>query len=614
MHSFSSVQSNDRRWNKGWVVLLIFLFLFIGCVQFPDFNPPPSNPDPGPYVPDNGTEDENTNGEDENTGTPDEPMDDTIPPDIIPPDENEIPDVIPPDDEVETETVPPQVLFTVEGQDGMFLLHYIGVNPKTLSQEMNYTLIGSLAPSLLKEMVSEDFDTPPLNTAIIPLDAGEDMGYSLLGYVFIPSPGFLRIGNVPNHTTFAFRLRACDKENPSNCTITPIKSATTKMENYSAFFGEVQTIFDWDSTTNGTCSEIDIPDGGARAIRLPDQSIYLIAGNDRGNYPLVGSDLDHLTHSCNHPALVSPHQQDMTAFNDYYWIYSMYREGSRIHALIHIEVHDLEGNKEVCLPGLKFSNCMYKGIGYAYSDDNGKTFTLPASPHHMVAAMPDPWDASKVGGPLQYTYGYFSPTNIVKKEEYYYSIFQKDPSFNGFMGSGLCVMRTSDIGNPLSWRAWDGKGFNLTMYPPYDYSNGLPGIPQPTEKEACASLSPNLFPISPDSLTYNTYFGRYLLTGMGVFPKQGGGFTCGIYSSLSPDLINWSQPHLLLEHELANSNCLIGDYEGSIAYPSLIDPQDSTVNLEQSDASGQMYYTLFRDTNNFLNRDLVRRNVQFVKG
>ena len=33
--------------------------------------------------------------------------------------------------------------------------------------------------------------------------------------------------------------------------------------------------------------------------------------------------------------------------------------------------------------------------------------------------------------------------------------------------AGVCLMRTQTLGDPKSWRAWDGEGFNVRFIDPY---------------------------------------------------------------------------------------------------------------------------------------------------
>ena len=74
-----------------------------------------------------------------------------------------------------------------------------------------------------------------------------------------------------------------------------------------------------------------------------------------------------------------------------------------------------------------------------------------AAPAHLVAAIP-----------YQYTkdgpHGYFTPSNIVRTGDgYFYTMFRAQPK--GPQQLGTCMMRTRNLSDPTSWRAWNGTAF-----------------------------------------------------------------------------------------------------------------------------------------------------------
>ncbi len=79
-------------------------------------------------------------------------------------------------------------------------------------------------------------------------------------------------------------------------------------------------------------------------------------------------------------------------------------------------------------------------------------------------------------------------------------------------------MRTANIADPASWRAWDGSGYNQAFANPYTASTAPAG---------CKVILPGVL---VESVTYNSYLGNYIAIG---------GY-CGDWYALSSDLVNWT--------------------------------------------------------------------------
>ena len=72
------------------------------------------------------------------------------------------------------------------------------------------------------------------------------------------------------------------------------------------------------------------------------------------------------------------------------------------------------------------------------------------------------------------------------------------------------------------------------------------------------------------SVTYNTYFKKYLLLGnTSLYDPNRGQWVYGFYYSTSSDLLNWSLRTLLLEIPLWNYQC---GGEDEAAYPVALNP------------------------------------------
>jgi hypothetical protein len=177
------------------------------------------------------------------------------------------------------------------------------------------------------------------------------------------------------------------------------------------------------------------------------------------------------------------------------------------------------------------------------------------------------------------------------------------PTVNWYRMQGLCVFRTSTLGDPSSWRAWDGSGFNLRMSSPYVTGSAAP---------LCTSLDRRIDGMGGGHIVYSTYLSRYVL----VAPT--GGLVdgrCGYAISLSADLIHWSELQLLVEAKVVFCPTVTPG-PGAVEtfptlYPSLVDHGDTTINFERAGRNAYLYYTRFNDGG--LDRDLVRVPITFTR-
>jgi hypothetical protein len=348
--------------------------------------------------------------------------------------------------------------------------------------------------------------------------------------------------------------------------------------------GPEETVFAW---STDRCEDLDLPDVPAHAARLSDGTLTLMAADAPRNYAMVGADFSSLHRSCAEPALVSGDDYYPESYDNQEWIHSIYRQGDVIHALITNEYHDPFAAN--CSPGYTGPGnpCWYNSITYAYSTDGGLTYTHATPPGHVVAPPWQRWDPQGTSGP----YGYFFPSSIVLgPEDFYYCFFMTIDRSNE---RGLCVMRTQTLGDPASWRAWDGAGFGLEMTSPYTG-------PEPA---GCGAVIYPPDDVGQPTVTYNTYLGKYLMVGATrvAGPTE---FVCGFFYLLSSDLIHWTRMRLIRTACVPwTPECFPAGTVGAV-FPSVIDHSDATANFERSGQSSYLYYTRFNDHG--LNRDLVR--------
>jgi hypothetical protein len=152
-------------------------------------------------------------------------------------------------------------------------------------------------------------------------------------------------------------------------------------------------------------------------------------------------------------------------------------------------------------------------------------------------------------------------------------------------------MRADDVSVPSSWRLWDGHGFNIVASNPYVGPGAAP----------CAFLSPEELGGLRGSLTYNTYLRHYMLVGTSVLRTDDGARVCGIFYSLSKDLITWSMRRLIKPGPLPW--CRDGHRYHADMFPAIIDHADTSVTFEHAGQRPHLYFTRWYAGHN---RDLLR--------
>lgn len=358
--------------------------------------------------------------------------------------------------------------------------------------------------------------------------------------------------------------------------------------------GNREVVFDW---TTDRCRDFDLPDGPARFVRAADGVLVLFSGNAPIYYVSRGSDFNSLKRECTQPALVSANKSTPESYENREWLWAVYREDDNWHAFVHNEFHD--NTSATCTPS-RGNLCWYNSVTYAVSNDGGRTFTKPNAPSHVVAPAPNAWVPPSFYPSDYAAEGYFEPSSIVRGPDgYYYSLMNSIPDKSNMSVRGTCAIRSDRLDDPTSWRAWDGSGFNLRLTSPY--ATGASAT-------VCTYL-PNA--IGNASLSYNTYLGLYMLV---ADSNLGGGVSCGIYFSLSPDVVHWGPKQVIAPARLPwcyADPATPGVLEPVVVlYPSLLDHGDTGVNFDRTGRTVYLYYTRFNDGG--LDRDLVRVPVTFT--
>lgn len=135
----------------------------------------------------------------------------------------------------------------------------------------------------------------------------------------------------------------------------------------------------------------------------------------------------------------------------------------------------------------------------------------------------------------QLAYGWGDPSNIIlnaKDNFYYAAIWNRNQV--GLQAPGICMMRTNNLMDPSSWRAWNGKEYSVTFASPYTMA------PDDASKHVCTVTNLPVGNIergcAPAGLVWSAYLEKFVVTlGCGSDFKW----------ATSDDLITWSDPELL---------------------------------------------------------------------
>jgi hypothetical protein len=335
------------------------------------------------------------------------------------------------------------------------------------------------------------------------------------------------------------------------------------------------------------CEADDFPDAPARAFRDATGTVHLLATHAR-NRQMLGPDLQRVAHDCR-VVFQGRHDSRPEAHDDYGWLVAPYTlDGRTVYSLIHNEFH---GNERPSLcPSRSYLRCWENTITWAVSRDGGYHFQRPPGPGALVAALPYPY----AGDRARQT-GYFNPTNIVAHAGFFYAMFTMIDAIRGDWG--ICLMRTQDLSDPAGWRAWDGTGFNLRQAGP---SGGQAAGP---EAGRCRPVGEGRLFSSLGSLGWMPQAGTFVLAmRFQPWDRPRRGETPGTYLATSKDLLDWSEPVLLMaDHEAG------GDMRQ--LYPALLDPAAPDRNFQTLGPRPLLFTVEIRPDGSPRERRLVARQV-----
>jgi len=284
---------------------------------------------------------------------------------------------------------------------------------------------------------------------------------------------------------------------PSNLAVATPKLIEQQIDELTVeVLGSSEIVLDY---SEDKCDVLDIPDLAARAFIDSDGKTQLISTHYT-NRRMIGNDLDAVSKDC-HVIMESDESGNPSTYDDFEWLGATYTEdGSTIYAIIHNEYHGWEHNNCNVEPNLK---CWWNALTSAISQDKGMSYTHQETPNHLVMPYIIPYN------PNSQNWGYYAPSNIIKKNGYYYVLYQAEGGGDiNPQQWGVCIMRTNNLANPTSWRFWDGNEFNGIAFNPYEHPGESPN------GHECAVISRENIQKMHESVTFNTFINKYVLVGL----------------------------------------------------------------------------------------------------
>ncbi|WP_156684149.1 hypothetical protein [Pseudomonas sp. Leaf127] len=349
-----------------------------------------------------------------------------------------------------------------------------------------------------------------------------------------------------------------------------------------------ETVFDW---SQDKCSDENIPDSPARAFKSADGQVYLYATH-YVNVPLVGASLKKVKPVCSNIFTASM-DPDPERYNARIWLQSFYTEnnGKTVYSLGSSDYHASWFNK---CPDENARNkgCWWSSIVLARSDDGGRSFITAQPPKHIVARSPNYFSTDS-----KEPSGFFTTSNIFKKDQYYYSFFYSGK--NKDQPKGNCLARTSDLNDASSWRAWDGKDFNQQFAT-------SPNKSLDSSQSQCKVIES--LPYKIRSLVWHEASKKYIAVFEDVKKDKSidHGMEVSFNYSWSENLFDWSKPITIISVKKSDT---CRKPQVSAAYPSIIDEDSTDPNFGTVGNSAYLYYTRFNLSDGCrltLDRDLVR--------
>lgn len=356
--------------------------------------------------------------------------------------------------------------------------------------------------------------------------------------------------------------------------------------------GDEEVVFSW---RRDRCSKEHIPDSPARAFRTAQAEVRLMAGHYTNQF-MVGKSINSVKPSCP-SAFSASMRDDPEAFDTRTWLQTFYTEdGKTIYALGSADYHGTWFNH---CTGTNPANqkCWRSAIVLAKSHDGGKTFTSAPAPQHVIARPPSRFQPDEPGPPP----GFFTTSNIVKRDGAYYTIMR---TF-GFAGqpAGNCLLRTTRLDDPESWRAWDGRGFTVKFAntgKTYRACEPIPGLRGSVSSLIWHEASRQFVAVTLAAKRHRRDDAEQVQVEFRY--------------STSDTLYQWSSAKSLWTD--SSPWCPRGAIAPA-SYPSIIDPSSEDRNFGTMGGKAYLYFTRYNSAKECrmnLDRDLVRVPIRVVNG
>jgi hypothetical protein len=364
-----------------------------------------------------------------------------------------------------------------------------------------------------------------------------------------------------------------------------------------ALEGPRVAVFD---TRKDSCELIDIPDAPARAFVDYQGTVHLVSSHYKMRAS-IGPTLQSVKHDCR-VAYNSHHDPNPADFDDNTWLDSFYSiDGKQIVALGHMEYHGWEHPGECSEQGNYSAACWYNGDTLHVSNDGGYRFGSFEPPANYILSVPYQYVVN--AGPE----GYSIDTNVVQAGGFYYAIATgwgwpgncSEGYTDCFVYGGAAPIRASDITDPTSWRAWDGQDFSVAFADPY---------PTPPADPFDHIFTPIPTIAYVNAINFHPASGLFVATLIDPFNTFYG--PTGFYLSTSPDLINWSQPTLVVTIAQLLAKEPPGNW--SYGYFSLLDPNSTDPNFSTITDEPYLYYVRSDENHGPYVRVLYRQKIKLT--
>ena len=362
----------------------------------------------------------------------------------------------------------------------------------------------------------------------------------------------------------------------------------------------------------------DNVDAPARAFTDSAGTVHVTA-SCRTSRLMSGPSLYSAKHNC--PVVFNSSNESSPAmFADNEWIHSTYSlGGDHIFGLLHNECkclfvllcvfsgirlrlangsvpasdHRFSHGNCAMSPEKRNGHCQMFSLTSAVSTSGGRSWMhLRQPPGHLVAAAPHRY----VNDSSSLWFGWGDSAGIVRSptDGFYYTTGHNRASIGG-QANGTCLMRTADLLDPSSWRAWNGSAFSVRFADPYTLDNDddaaahichvledeLEGLPRarPPAGVCCQGK-----PLVAQSLVWSTHFRKFLIVLWNTAHDPSICDGTPFVFALSHDLLRWTAvAPLPLPNDLPN---------GNLAYPSLLDPATASQSFDVIGKTPSLYFGL----------------------